>query len=530
MTMLLILLLSNHTIHGQEDCGIRTHLTTNSALDISGGVNVASADGSILTKWTDKNGGYSDVVISEWHQVTGQWQRSRLPLISSFRVTAIDTSTNRNMLVVGGQHYNPINFVFREMVWVLQRTIANGTQTWERVGAPIVDYPTRRYPLAGFGTAVTISANGSTIAVGARFYDNDRGRVQIYEKTTREGEWVQVGPAIVGATEQYGFGASLDLSDDGNILIVGEEFRYRDFPPQLTNATQARVYQRSNESPTVVKWNPMGSAIVSQERDRFFGRKVVISASGAIIAVAAQRRVGVYKFDSTLKQWKQIGSNLALENDTTNNLSMSADGNVVVVTDKRLVYSEGAGNVYAYTWEANQWKQLAIGSIVLERRVFYGIARISTNGKILTVSDRATSLYELNKNCNLSTCDPKWDMYDSSNDTLVSTLTSLNSVIEIPQLPSNTTNIEGIFPCGVVADTSVLMEVQKFDKTGIPQVYYSRNVKPVNGRYFLYGAGNGDSRILPSLNLLSGYMPLGKYTIRAKISGKYTARTLFVIR
>ncbi len=128
------------------------------------------------------------------------------------------------------------------------------------------------------------------------------------------------------------------------------------------------------------------------------------------------------------------------------------------------------------------------------------------------------------------TCDPTWDLYDSPRDTLLSTLISLNSVVEIPKKrPSNSTNIEGVFPCGVGTDTSVLMEVQKIDRKGIPQIYYSRQVKPVNGRYFLYGAGNGGIINLPKIDIFPGYIPSGIYTIRARVGGKYTARTRFVL-
>ena len=188
--------------------------------------------------------------------------------------------------------------------------------------------------------------------------------------------------------------------------------------------------------------------------------------------------------------------------------------------------SEAIVNVF--TWRANEWEKLAIGDLPVP--IYSGIVRISNDGKILTVVAESTSLFELNKNCNVITCDPTWDLYDSANDALINTLTSINSVVEIPKKrPSNVTNIEGSFPCGVGTDTSVLMEVQKIDQKGIPQIYFSRHVKPVNGRYFLYGAGNGGMRNLPTINIFPGYLPSGTYTIRARVAGKYTSRTRFII-
>ena len=513
--IMMLLTLSNHAIQAQGDCGVRTHLTTNSALDINDGVNVLSADGSIIMRSFITDGKVINVV-EEWSKITGQWHHTRLAPMFDW-IGAIDISADRSRLIVSGATYDPKSYLETELVAVLQRTVTNGTQTWEMVGAPIaVDYFEGRGRLS----AITISANGSTIAFGAGAFHKVLGRVRVYEQTAPTKDWVQVGPTFFGDTTKSGFGGSIDISADGRILIVGE-----------SNVNAARVYQRVNESPTVVRWNPMGSVISIPEENQSFGQKVVISASGTIIAVEARLQIAVYKFDATAKEWKQMGTGFDTDINTLINLSMSADGTTVAFTSERRFrlynywHSESIVNVY--TWGANEWEKLAIGD--LNR---YGIVRISNDGKILTAlgSSTGTYLFELNKNCNVITCDPTWDLYDSANDALISTLTSINSVVEIPKKrPSNVTNIEGSFPCGVGTDTSVLMEVQKIDQKGIPQIYFSRHVKPVNGRYFLYGAGNGGMRNLPTINIFPGYLPSGTYTIRARVAGKYTSRTRFII-
>ena len=518
--IMMLLLLSNHAIHGQGDCGVRTLLTT-------------PTNDRHVSRYFSTN---------EWNRTTGQWHRMRLPLPPEYKIFSLAFSADRNWVITAGRPSYDNDF--NEEVIVFHRAFVNGTQNWEIIGDPIT-HPTI-FLHVDFSTALSISDNGSTIAIGEFSYSNNRGHVRIFEMTSKAKNWVQVGPAIIGNAEQTGFGASIDFSADGNTLVVGEEFLYGEDLWEKPywwkdgwrpNGTEAHVYQRINESPTGVQWNPMGSSITGRKDEQYFGRKVVISASGTIIAVAAKRRIVPYKFDAALKQWKQMGSDLRHVFMSSHSLTMSADGTTLVFSHDELnIYGGTSGWVSAYAWGANQWKKLAIGEIPTD---YFGAARISADGNTLSVvASSTTTLFELNKNCNVITCDPTWNFYNSDTDTLFYTLDSLLPVTVIRKSKenrttivkrSNATNIEGIFPCGVGNDTSVLMEVQKIDQKGIPRIYYSRHVKPVNGRYFLYGAGSGGIRNLPNINIFPGYMPVGIYTIRARVGGKYTSRTRFNI-
>jgi hypothetical protein len=70
-----------------------------------------------------------------------------------------------------------------------------------------------------FGNAVSLSGDGSTLAVGARF-EGGRGAVFVFRQVG--GAWVQdavVRPTVLDLSDE--FGASVSLSEDGTVLAVG---------------------------------------------------------------------------------------------------------------------------------------------------------------------------------------------------------------------------------------------------------------------------------------------------------------------
>jgi len=74
-------------------------------------------------------------------------------------------------------------------------------------------------PEAHFGSNVALSGDGSTAAVGARGADNGNGAAWVFSNTGTG--WVEQGPALEGEEPGEGFGASIALSFDGSIAVVG---------------------------------------------------------------------------------------------------------------------------------------------------------------------------------------------------------------------------------------------------------------------------------------------------------------------
>jgi predicted secreted protein len=75
-----------------------------------------------------------------------------------------------------------------------------------------------------FGTSVSLSSDGKTVAIGA--YNNDgngnrNGHVLIFQWTESTSTWTQVGADIDGEASDDLFGRSASLSSDGKTVAIG---------------------------------------------------------------------------------------------------------------------------------------------------------------------------------------------------------------------------------------------------------------------------------------------------------------------
>jgi hypothetical protein len=85
-------------------------------------------------------------------------------------------------------------------------------------------------PGDNFGYALALSADGETIAVGARerqnFPDGEkrRGYVQVLKFIQDVADWVPVGDKVYGSDERDNFGHAVSLSSDGQLLAVSTPY------------------------------------------------------------------------------------------------------------------------------------------------------------------------------------------------------------------------------------------------------------------------------------------------------------------
>jgi hypothetical protein len=102
------------------------------------------------------------------------------------------------------------------------------------------------FPDASFGTGVTISKDGDTVAVGSPDFSQinlNTGIVQVYEYGVQDGAdgetWNQKGSDIMPPTDLTGikqFGYRVGLSDDGTSLAVAAPYSTN---PNASSKTQA---------------------------------------------------------------------------------------------------------------------------------------------------------------------------------------------------------------------------------------------------------------------------------------------------
>ena len=97
---------------------------------------------------------------------------------------------------------------------------------WNQMGGDIDGLA----PNSDFGYSVSMSEDGSTVAIGGPRNSNDSGTRAGNVRTFRYNGaiWEQVGPRLLGVAEDDLFGHKVALSSNGNVLIVGATTDARD--------------------------------------------------------------------------------------------------------------------------------------------------------------------------------------------------------------------------------------------------------------------------------------------------------------
>ena len=113
--------------------------------------------------------------------------------------------------------------------------VAESSGTWTQVGSDIDGEAANDY----FGTSVSMSADGTRVAIGAP--DNDgngtrAGHVRVYSESG--GVWTQVGADIDGKASGDNFGHSVSMSSDGTRVVIGARYNDR----TGSDAGHVRVY------------------------------------------------------------------------------------------------------------------------------------------------------------------------------------------------------------------------------------------------------------------------------------------------
>jgi hypothetical protein len=221
-----------------------------------------------------------------------------------------------------------------------------------------------------FGESVSISSDGNTAIVGA-WADDDRvgdsGSAYIFVRSDSDSPWTQQAKLTAGtdAGSSDHFGWSVSISGDGNTVIVGA--RYDDDNGQ-TNSGSAYIFVRSGSSWTQQQKLTAGTDAATSD---YFSYSVSISSDGntAIIGAYldddnAQGDSGsAYIFVRSDGTWTQQAK-LTAGTDAANtdyfgwSVSISSDGNTVIVgayfDDDR---GGNSGSAYIFVRSDGTWTQ-----------------------------------------------------------------------------------------------------------------------------------------------------------------------------
>ena len=274
---------------------------------------------------------------------------------------SVSISEDGSTLAVGASSEDPNGISNAGSVYVFQNT--NGT--WTEIQKLTASDKER---FDNFGFSVSISSDGSTIAVGAYEEDPDgisgAGSVYVFQNTN--GTWAEVQKLTASDKEASDqFGSRVSISEDGSTLAVGA---FKEDPNGISGAGSVYVFQNTNGT-----WTEVQKLTASdKEAVDEFGSSVSISEDGSTLAVGASEEGpngisyagSVYVFQNTNGTWTEIQKLTASDKETSDkfgySVSISEDGSTLAVgafkEDPNGI--SNAGSVYVFQNTNGTWTEI----------------------------------------------------------------------------------------------------------------------------------------------------------------------------
>jgi len=351
--------------------------------DESGWSVSLNSDGSVVAigaLYNDENG-TSSGQVRIYKNVSGTWTQVGSDIdgevFGDESGWSVSLSSDGSIVAIG-EPFNDENSISSGRV----RIYKNVSGTWTQIGENIVGET--HGDLAGY--SVSLNSDGSIVAIGAR--DNDEngsnsGQVRIYKNVS--GTWTQVGQNINGEAAGDKFGASVSLSSDGSIVAVGAY----DNDGNGSNSGHVRVYK--NVSGT---WTQVGQDINGEAAGNKFGTSVSLSSDGSIVAIGTpyidsmRGQVRIYK--NVSGTWTQVGQDINGEEtgDWSGwSISLSSDGSIIAIGAPFNSGSDSySGQVRVYKNVSGTWTQVEQDIDGKEAGDRNGISvSLSSNGSIIAI-------------------------------------------------------------------------------------------------------------------------------------------------
>jgi len=234
---------------------------------------------------------------------------------------------------------------------------------WSQIGNTIVGERGDQ-----FGRGMSMSGDGTLVAVAARMNDNDAGEdagsLRVYR--LRNGEWQQIGQTLHGDKEGDLFGESVYVSRDGSTIAGASS----DGSTKVDNRGPGyvKLYQFDDLSQS---WVQLGNNIVGKNSDDKggSGSYIALSDNGEIVAIGADYNsdngltdvghVQVFEYDVTAADWTQLGDDLYGDNSRDRfgfSVYLNGEGNQLVVG--AFEENSGPGYLRTFQWNGQRWNPL----------------------------------------------------------------------------------------------------------------------------------------------------------------------------
>lgn len=216
------------------------------------------------------------------------------------------------------------------------------------------------------GISVSVSDDGSTVAAGAfRGNADDSGYTRIYRNNA--GNWAQIGTDINGEAGADWSGYRVSLNADGNRVIIGAPLN--DSAGNNSNSGHARVFLFDG-----TQWVQIGQDVdsaLSPSGQGRFGWSVAINDVGDRIVVSSRDygdqggsfRGLVRVFELNTGQWVQIGQDIlgdAVGNTLGSAVTINGIGNIIAASAPLVSTSSasGAGRILKYEFSGGTWNEI----------------------------------------------------------------------------------------------------------------------------------------------------------------------------
>lgn len=331
------------------------------ALNDQSGISISlSNDGSIIAIGANQNDGVS---LSAGHtrifkNISGTWTQIGTDIdgvaLADNAGYSVSLSGNGNIVAIGTIGDDSAGLNAGQV-----RIYQNISGTWTQIGAGINGEAADDR----FGFKVSLSDNGSVVAIGAQFNNgngSNAGHVRIYQNIS--GTWTQIGTDIDGDAVNDQFGASISLSIDGKIIAIGAIGN----DSNGFASGHVKIFQN-----ILGTWTQIGTNIKGEAAGDQSGVSVSLSGNGNIVAIGAYLNDGsgsnaghVRIYKNILGTWTQIGTDIdgeAVDDNSGRNVSLSSDGSVIAIGAPLNDGSgSNAGHVRIYQNISGTWTQIGV--------------------------------------------------------------------------------------------------------------------------------------------------------------------------
>jgi hypothetical protein len=210
-----------------------------------------------------------------------------------------------------------------------------------------------------------MSRNGKRIAVGSIGSDKsgkNSGQVRIYDENELTKTWT-LSFEMLGEQETALFGTSISLSQDGSNIAIGAP--YHSEGGDMTKSGRSYVYREVHEN----EWIQVGQPILGTSSNENFGWALSLSPNAQFVAIGAPRLEGssesgyvkVFSFEGGV--WREHGKpmSMGVPGDRFGlSVSLAGDGmfqRVAIGAPGISVNGEGSGLVAVYESNGNGWQR-----------------------------------------------------------------------------------------------------------------------------------------------------------------------------